>query len=83
MIFVRGRFQAATVAITLASLGTASEPPEDVANSSGAVIRPSRDHHVGHERDGLRMYRPYERGEVPVVLIHGLWGFSQQMSRCR
>jgi hypothetical protein len=62
MILVRGRFQAAAVAITLGSVGMASEPPLDVPNSSGAVIRRSRDHRVGHERDGLRMYRPYERG---------------------
>jgi hypothetical protein len=62
MILVRGPFQAAAVAITLASLGMASEPPRDVPNSSGTVIRRSRDHRVGHERDGLRMYRPYEQG---------------------
>jgi pimeloyl-ACP methyl ester carboxylesterase len=24
------------------------------------------------------MHRPYERGKVPVVLIHGLWGFPHQ-----
>jgi pimeloyl-ACP methyl ester carboxylesterase len=78
MSLVPGHFRAAIVAMTLASLSVAGEPPKDAANSSGAIIRPSRDHRMGQKRDGLRLYRPYERGKVPVVLIHGLWGFSQQ-----
>ena len=28
----------------------------------------------GQEQDGLDLRRPYERGEIPVVMIHGLWG---------
>ena len=27
------------------------------------------------------MRRPYERGKIPVVLIHGLWGFPHQWDR--
>ena len=27
-----------------------------------------------HAASGLDLRRPYERGKVPVVLIHGLWG---------
>ena len=29
------------------------------------------------EQDGLDLRRPYERGEIPVVMIHGLWGKPQ------
>jgi pimeloyl-ACP methyl ester carboxylesterase len=78
MSLVPGRFRLAFVAMTLASLSVAGEPPKDGSNSNGAVIRPPLDHQWTHERDGLGMHRPYERGKVPVVLIHGLWGFSQQ-----
>ena len=30
---------------------------------------------------GLKMRRPYEHGKIPVVLVHGLWGFPQQWDR--
>jgi len=31
----------------------------------------------GQEREGLELRRPYERGAIPVVMIHGLWGKPQ------
>jgi len=71
-------FRAAVVPMILTSLSVAGELPKDAANSNRAVIGPLPDVRSGQERDGLGMYRPYERGKVPVVLIHGLWGFSQQ-----
>ena len=36
---------------------------------------------LGHEPGGLGMRRPYEPGKVPVVLIHGLWGFPHLWDR--
>jgi pimeloyl-ACP methyl ester carboxylesterase len=78
MNLLRGRFQAAVVSMTLASLSVAGEPPKDAANSNGALARPLYDIHAARELDGLSMHRPYQRGKVPVVLIHGLWGFPHQ-----
>ena len=78
MSLVRDGVRAAVVALTMASLSVAGEPPAAATNSNGALDRPQRDRHLGYEADGLSMRRPYERGKVPVVLIHGLWGFPHQ-----
>jgi pimeloyl-ACP methyl ester carboxylesterase len=39
------------------------------------------DHRPEQESGGLETRRPYERGKVPVVLIHGLWGKPQLWDR--
>ncbi len=41
------------------------QPPDHVVPSPAAVLRSAP--------DGLSLRRPYARGKVPVVFIHGLW----------
>ena len=60
-----------------ASITLADEPPAVVSPSLPAAssrIEIRRDVDLG----GLSPLRPYERGKIPVVMIHGLWGYPQQ-----
>jgi pimeloyl-ACP methyl ester carboxylesterase len=61
----------------LVSLGVAGDTPGISSNSDRAVAPPSCDDRPGQGPAGLELRRPYERGKVPVVLIHGLWGRPQ------
>jgi hypothetical protein len=72
--------RAALVAIALAS-ALAAGPPDDAGraglSATGTAIDLSRA--VGgipphrFEPTGLSLLRPYERGKIPVILVHGLW----------
>ena len=64
----------AVVVIILASLCVAGDLTK-VATQADRGVPPQWDDRLEHESSGLEMRRPYERGKVPVVLIHGLWGF--------
>jgi len=74
-------FRAAVVTIILASLSVAGDAPGVATNPDRAAAPPLCDSCLGQEPVGLGMRRPYERGKVPVVLIHGLWGFPHLWDR--
>jgi pimeloyl-ACP methyl ester carboxylesterase len=65
----------------LVSLGVAGGTPGIDTNPDWAHSAPPRDDRPGQQPDGLETRRPYERGKVPVVLIHGLWGTPQIWDR--
>src|SRR5262249_868910 len=67
-------FRAAVVAMIPAALSVAGDPPAVATNSDRAAATRPRDARPGQGPGGLESRRPYERGKVPVVLIHGLWG---------
>jgi pimeloyl-ACP methyl ester carboxylesterase len=75
---VAGCFRAAIVAMILASLSIAGDPPGVATNSDRATAAPRCDNRPGQEPGAFGMRRPYEPGKVPVILIHGLWGFPHQ-----
>jgi pimeloyl-ACP methyl ester carboxylesterase len=60
-------------------VAVASNEPR--ASAQPAPAPPGR---VDHARQGLAklsVLRPYERGKIPVVLVHGLWGSERQWDR--
>jgi pimeloyl-ACP methyl ester carboxylesterase len=75
MITVPVCFRTAGVVMILASLSGAGDTPGINMNFDRAAAPAPSDNRPGHEPGGLGMRRPYEPGKVPVVLIHGLWGF--------
>jgi len=78
MSTVPRRFRAAVVTIILASLCVAGDAPGVATSSERAADPLPWQARLGQEPGGLGLRRPYERGKVPVVLIHGLWGFPHQ-----
>jgi pimeloyl-ACP methyl ester carboxylesterase len=69
-------FQAAVAAAILTSLGIAGEPHVIATTPDRATPAPPRELHSGARPRGLDRRRTYERGKIPVVLVHGLWGNS-------
>jgi pimeloyl-ACP methyl ester carboxylesterase len=55
--------------------------PGSPAKSDRVPAAPPYDDRPGQQPDGLETRRPYVRGKVPVVLIHGLWGRPQLWDR--
>jgi pimeloyl-ACP methyl ester carboxylesterase len=62
--------EAAAVVMILVSLGVGGVPTK----SDRVSAAPPQDDRLGQQSDGLEMRRPFERGKIPVVFIHGLWG---------
>src|SRR5262249_30861165 len=69
------------VVMILVSLGVAGDMPGIPTKSDRVPVAPPCDDRPGQQPDGLETLRPYERGKVPVVLIHGLWGKPQLWDR--
>jgi pimeloyl-ACP methyl ester carboxylesterase len=69
------------VATILTSLSVAGDTPGVATNFDRAAVGLPRQEGPRQEPGGLEMRRPYERGKVPVVLIHGLWGTPQLWDR--
>jgi pimeloyl-ACP methyl ester carboxylesterase len=74
MIKLARSLQAAGVVIFLASLSQAGDAPDIVVNADRAAAGLLNDDRPGQRLGGLEVRRPYQPGQVPVVLIHGLWG---------
>jgi pimeloyl-ACP methyl ester carboxylesterase len=74
MITVPRYFRAAVAPLILTSLSVAGEPPGVAINFDRAAAGLPCDERPGHDPGGLETRRHDERGKVPVVLIHGLWG---------
>ena len=66
--------QLVVASVILSSLSVAGDTPGINANSDRVSTAPPYEDRRGAQADGLETRRPYERGKVPVVLIHGLWG---------
>jgi pimeloyl-ACP methyl ester carboxylesterase len=73
--------RAAGAVMILVSLGVAGDTPGISSECDLAAAPPPCDDRPGREPCGLETRRPYERGKVPVVLIHGLWGHPRLWDR--
>jgi len=67
--------------MSMASISVAGEPPWVATRADRAAARPQCDSRLGQELRGIAMRRPYEPHKIPVVLIHGLWGFPHLWER--
>ena len=56
-------------------------PCEPRASAQVLVAPPRCVDHAGQDPAGLSILRPYERGKIPVVLVHGLCGSERQWDR--
>jgi pimeloyl-ACP methyl ester carboxylesterase len=74
-------FQAAIATAMLTSLSAIAGTPEAAIGSGRTIARLPREERLGHDACGLEMRRPYERGKIPVILIHGLWGSPRNWDR--
>jgi pimeloyl-ACP methyl ester carboxylesterase len=71
---VRRCYQSAGVLLILASLGMAGDGTGVAINFDRAAADLACDQRSGHDLGGIETRRPYQRGKVPVLFIHGLWG---------
>jgi pimeloyl-ACP methyl ester carboxylesterase len=74
MITVTRCFWAAKVVLIATSFSAAGDSPAVAINYDRTTAPLRRDELLGHDEGRLETRRPYERGKVPVVFIHGLWG---------
>lgn len=81
MITLPRCLRAAAVVTILVSLGVAGDVPGGSTRSDRVPAAAPYDDRPGQQPDGLETRRPYVRGKVPVVLIHGLWGRPQLWDR--
>ena len=81
MIAVTRCSRAIGVVLILTTPSTASDSPRVAANSVRAPRVLPRDALLENGPGRLESQRPYERGNVPVVLIHGLGGSPRNWHR--
>jgi pimeloyl-ACP methyl ester carboxylesterase len=74
-------FPALAVGILVGLLVVVVTPNEPRASARAVLAPSSCVNPVGQALDGLSILRPYERGKVPVVLVHGLWGSERMWDR--
>jgi hypothetical protein len=74
MITVTRCSWAAGAVLIVASLSAPCDSPGVTVNPDRTTALLPRAELPGYDAGRLETRRPYERGKVPVVLIHGLWG---------
>jgi pimeloyl-ACP methyl ester carboxylesterase len=65
----------------LSVLFVTATPSVPRASAQVLVAPPRCNDHTEQVPTGLTIHRPYERGKIPVVLVHGLWGSERQWDR--
>ena len=81
MSLVSRAWRAVVLVMILAPMSMAGDSPEVSTEPQKATTTPRLDVRLEPVPSGLKMRRPYERGKIPIVLVHGLWGFPQQWDR--
>jgi hypothetical protein len=74
-------FPSLALGLLLGALVVVVPPNEPRASAQAALAPPECNDHTEHGPAGLTIRRPYERGKIPVVLVHGLWGSERQWDR--
>jgi pimeloyl-ACP methyl ester carboxylesterase len=81
MITVPRCLRASGAAMILASVSLAGDTPGINTHTARVTAAPPYEDRPAQQPGGLETRRPYERGKIPVVLIHGLWGFPHMWDR--
>ncbi len=81
MSLVSHAFNAAIVGMILAPFSVAGDSSGVSTNPAPATPVPRLDVRLGQVPPGLKMRRTYEQGKIPVILVHGPWGFPNQWDR--
>jgi pimeloyl-ACP methyl ester carboxylesterase len=72
---------AAGVVLIVSSVSAAGDSPGVAINSDRTTALWPVAELPGHDSGRLLTLRPYERGKIPVVFIHGLWGSPHNWDR--
>jgi pimeloyl-ACP methyl ester carboxylesterase len=81
MIAVTRRTWAAGVVFILTSISAAGDSPVVVIDSDRSADRLMLEKRPRRETGRLETRRLYERGKLPVVFVHGLWGSPRNWDR--
>jgi pimeloyl-ACP methyl ester carboxylesterase len=67
--------------LTVMGLATAVPLPLAAQSDTPPPLAPALKELLRYEPTGISLLRPYERGKVPVIFVHGLWASPWSWSR--